>query len=305
MQWEPGSGKIEGRPVRHLILVLALLLVTSVAAFVVLQRPGRPPVSPPTAPLASVVSVASADVGLSDDEVFARSMARLAEAKRLAEAEAPVPTMAARTGATGPGPERPTPVLAHADAARPVEACEEPSIPGDVEVEYYPIRGATSAELRAQMRALGPCDEHGARHYADAHWRVRWRYPFQRTSGACATGPSKVTLTTTYLLPRWVDAALGPGEVQEQWKCFLAALLVHEDGHRLHGRDAAARIEVLLPTLPPQRTCPEMDALANAEAEKVLQHFRELDQEYDRSTRHGATQAVVLGDSVEEAGVCR
>jgi predicted secreted Zn-dependent protease len=167
-------------------------------------------------------------------------------------------------------------------------------VPPDVRVEYYEIRGATVAELRAQMAALNPRNDGGVPHDAHAEWHVDWRYPFQRSPQGCATGPSTVTVRTTYTLPRWHDEALGPLDVQRRWTCFFSAILVHEDGHRLHGQEAAAQVRALLPTLPPQPTCPEMDALANAEARKVLQHFREVDEEYDRNTRHGATQGALL-----------
>lgn len=291
---------------RHLLVPVALLLLAGGAVLAVVQHRGPVPARAPSPP-ASTVSVASGDsedAGLSDDEVFARSMARLAEAKRLAEAEsaAQPATPAAPTDATAPGPGGPALVVASARGIAP--ACGEPPVPADVEVEYYEIRGASSTELRTQMNALGPWDRFGVRRFASTHWDVQWRYPFQTTPTGCALGAPRVTLKAKYTLPRWMDADSGPPELQQQWRCYLAALLVHEDGHRLHGREAAARIEALLPTLPPQPTCPEMDALANAEAHRVLEHFRDLDQEYDRDSRHGATQAAVLGESMAQ-GICR
>ena len=83
---------------RSLVLVAVLVIAGAVVA-VVLRRPAAP------LPLPSVVTVPmsapATDAGLSDDEVFAASMARLAEAKRRADAEA-----AARSAdaSTPPGP---------------------------------------------------------------------------------------------------------------------------------------------------------------------------------------------------------
>jgi predicted secreted Zn-dependent protease len=295
--------------VRHLLVPVALLLLAGAAVLAVVQRRGPLPARATSAP-ASTVSVASGgspDAGLSDDDVFARSMARLADAKRLAESESAgsPATPAAPADATAPGPGGPALVVASAKGIAPVQACADATVPADVEIEYYEIRGASSTELRAQMNALGPSDRFGVRRFATTHWDVQWRYPFQTTPVGCALGAPKVTLKAKYILPRWMDADSAPPEVQQQWRCYLAALLVHEDGHRLHGREAAARIEALLPTLAPQPTCPEMDALANAEAHRLLEHFRDLDQEYDRNTRHGVTQATELGDSTARQGVCR
>lgn len=175
-----------------------------------------------------------------------------------------------------------------------VATCAEAAVPPDVVTEYYSIRGTSSAELRAEMTVRGPRDRRGLPRDALARWRVDWHYPFQRTASGCATGPSQVTVKTTYVLPQWSDQASASGELQRQWSCYLAAIVAHEDGHRAHGRDAAAQIEALLPTLPAQPTCAEMDALANAEGQRVLQQFRELDDEYDAKTRHGATQGAVF-----------
>lgn len=175
----------------------------------------------------------------------------------------------------------------------PADVCPEVSVSPEVQLEFYVIEGADPTELRAQMRELGPRDIRGV-HHGYAQWHVDWRYPFLTTSRGCATGTTQVTVKTKYTLPRWHDEASAPPELRARWRCFLSALLVHEDGHRLHARDAAATIEALLPRLPPQPSCAEMDNLANAEAHRILEHFRELDQEYDRETRHGMTQGAVF-----------
>jgi hypothetical protein len=37
-----------------------------------------------------------------------------------------------------------------------------------------------------------------------------------------------------------------------------------------------------------------MDAAANDEGQRILQHYRDLDAEYDAKTRHGATQGATF-----------
>ena len=68
---------------RRSLVLLAVLLVAGALGVVVSRRSSAPPAPPQVAP----VTAPEADAGLSDDEVFARSMARLAEAKRRAEQE--------------------------------------------------------------------------------------------------------------------------------------------------------------------------------------------------------------------------
>jgi tetratricopeptide (TPR) repeat protein len=77
--------------VRWSLLLVPVLVIAGAVAVVVLRRQAAAP-APAPAPLA--VASASFDAGLTDDELFAASMARLAEAKRRAEEEA-----AARAGA--------------------------------------------------------------------------------------------------------------------------------------------------------------------------------------------------------------
>jgi len=65
---------------RWSLSLLAVLLIAGAVGFVVLRRAPAPPSSAPEATTAP-----SVDAGLTDDEVFAASMARLAEAKRHAD----------------------------------------------------------------------------------------------------------------------------------------------------------------------------------------------------------------------------
>ena len=87
---------------RRSLVLVAVLVVAGAVVAVVLRRPATPP---PSAPMVMApTSAPSTDAGLSDDEVFAASMARLAEAKRRAAEEAAVRSVDDRT--LGP-PARP------------------------------------------------------------------------------------------------------------------------------------------------------------------------------------------------------
>jgi tetratricopeptide (TPR) repeat protein len=69
--------------VRWSLVLLAVLLIAVAVGVVVFRRPATPP--PPPAPLAATAP--AVDAGPSDDEVFAASLARLAEAKRRSKEE--------------------------------------------------------------------------------------------------------------------------------------------------------------------------------------------------------------------------
>jgi tetratricopeptide (TPR) repeat protein len=85
--------------VRRSLVLVAVLVVAGAVVAVVLRRPAGPP--PPPSIVTAPVSSPATDAGLSDDEVFAASMARLAEAKRRADAEA---TARSADASTPPGP---------------------------------------------------------------------------------------------------------------------------------------------------------------------------------------------------------
>jgi tetratricopeptide (TPR) repeat protein len=68
--------------VRWSLVLLAVLLIAGAVSVVVFRRPATPP--PPAAVVATAPAV---DAGPSDDEVFAASLVRLAEAKRRSEQE--------------------------------------------------------------------------------------------------------------------------------------------------------------------------------------------------------------------------
>jgi len=113
--------------VRWPLLLLAVVLIAGAVGVVVLRRPAAPP-PPPIA----VVSTSVVDAGLSDDDVFAASMARLADAKRRSEQE----DAARRPDAGAPRVETP---------ARAV---------GGLAVPETPDRGPTGPSTRGQIEAL-------------------------------------------------------------------------------------------------------------------------------------------------------
>jgi len=114
---------------RWSLVLLAVLLIAGAVSAVVFRRPAtaRPPAAVPTVDLA-----ANADAGLSDDEVFAASMARLAEAKRRSEEEA---------------------AAAHPDASAPL-ALARPDAGGALADLESASDGGISPLVRAELETL-------------------------------------------------------------------------------------------------------------------------------------------------------
>ncbi len=149
----------------------------------------------------------------------------------------------------------------------------------------YEISGSTGDDLRAQMDALGPS---GFDAYTS--WLIRWTYADVATDAGCAAGPVKVSVLIVYTFPEWdapPDASTG---LVEKWNAYLAALHLHEDGHRDIAIEAGGEILKVLSMLPAYPSCEALRQSADAAGESVLDRYRQQEAQYDRTTDHGATQ---------------
>jgi predicted secreted Zn-dependent protease len=151
-------------------------------------------------------------------------------------------------------------VAALAMLAASSKAGAEPAV--KVTTTYYAIGGTMSAELKAQMRSLGP---HGF--WAYTRWYVRW-------TGAC-----RVSLEISYTYPRWTDEGSAPPQLRAEWNRMMERLRAHEQGHGQHGRNAAREVE--------QSGCRD-------DPRRITGKWAEQDKVYDTQTSHGRAQGVVL-----------
>ncbi|MGZ6133676.1 MAG: tetratricopeptide repeat protein [Myxococcaceae bacterium] len=142
------------------LLLAPVLVISGVVAAVVLHRPA--PLSAPAA-VAPALTVRAVDAGLSDEEVFEASRARLAEARRRAEAELAavqdagpvlgvvVPGDGARPPALAAAADRPAPPGVRAEVERVAARLAQDDLPGAVEQVH--------ALFRAHSEAAGPALE--------------------------------------------------------------------------------------------------------------------------------------------------
>ena len=155
---------------------------------------------------------------------------------------------------------------------------------------YYNITGATANDLRRQMDILGPSDEFRDQHDAYTEWYVDWSYPNLVTSDGCATGPISVTVTITQTFPKWEPPPETSPNLISEWNAYIEALQLHESGHSEIGIEAGEEILRSLSNLPPYPTCGELEQIADAKGQSILDEFHRKEVEYDRTTQHGGTQ---------------
>jgi predicted secreted Zn-dependent protease len=172
-------------------------------------------------------------------------------------------------------------------AAEPVEVLQT--------YGYYNITGASISEINAQLTRGAPVDSNGDAREGIANSYITWKYPFQRDAKGCTTGPVSVQVQVHIQLPRWTRAAQASGDIARRWDKFIAALTLHEEGHKQIAVDGARRIASTLARLPAEASCPAMNAKANAEGQRLLVEIRAAQVRYDQMTNHGLTQGATSG----------
>jgi len=159
----------------------------------------------------------------------------------------------------------------------------------------YRVTGDAIPDVRDTMKRIGPIDD-GGHQFAFTWINFAWRYPFARGDDGCRTGPVSIEIEIVTTLPEWT-APKGASEASvREWRRWLDATRSHEDGHRAIGLDTARTLAERLGAVGALPTCEDVDHAASAAGAEAIDAMRARHREYDRTTRHGATQGAVLHD---------
>lgn len=168
-----------------------------------------------------------------------------------------------------------------------------PSAPQLVErTEYYEVAGSSEQELRAAINKQRPKDRAGERHDAVTSWDVRWKFRYVTVAEGCALESLATTLEVVTILPRWPNRQ--SGALTQRWDKYIAALEAHEDEHLQIGLRAARLVHARLSTSEVARSCPILEERINSQAKTIVDQFLSEDAEYDRRTKHGASQGALF-----------
>lgn len=177
------------------------------------------------------------------------------------------------------------------------QARSTPTTPPLVRVQYryYPISGNTASDLRSQMNRSGPRDRVEGRTYdANTDWVVRWSYRYAMHHQQCVMQTVKTQVAITFTLPKWTTVRRAERSLLADWQRYMAALQLHEDGHKNHGVEAGHDIQQALSQLPPATSCADLERHVQTTARAIIQRYNQKDLDYDRVTRHGYTQGAVF-----------
>ncbi len=152
----------------------------------------------------------------------------------------------------------------------------------------YPVRAQPGETLRKALNAATPIAVDGQRFHGYTRWNVRWTFRWWReASGRCAITEVTTRLRTQVQLPEL------PAQ-QAVFDRYLSALSHHEEGHVQFGRDAAQAIDEGIAALPAAPDCAALERRANTLGHRLLREHAEREKQYDRDTRHGASQGARL-----------
>jgi predicted secreted Zn-dependent protease len=158
----------------------------------------------------------------------------------------------------------------------------------------YLVHGSTADEITRQMKALGPRDPIG--HFL-WYGLTTPLYDVDTACGCsdagCASPTVTVNLLINYMLPHWSEPGMEHDRLAAYWSYFEGAITTHEQGHGDIAATCAWQMGDAITALPPAATCEAYSAAVNAARIAVSAQCRQMQQAYDNSTGHGATQGVV------------
>lgn len=158
---------------------------------------------------------------------------------------------------------------------------------------YYDVQGDNPAAIRADMDHKRKQQVRGG-YDAYTSWFLKWRFRYSDELKGCKISAASTRLKVNYTLPRWIDNGAALAQTGERWHAYYRALLEHEQGHRQWGVAAADAIEQALLAMPHYNDCLTLRRDAHRLAARLLARHLRGEKNYDRVTRHGATQAAVF-----------
>ena len=201
--------------------------------------------------------------------------------EREALRDRPLPPNGASALSARPIPRYPTPAQGRASPTPTTEAIDIPN----ARMNYYKIEGNSATDLRTQMNSLGPTDAQGAHADAFTDWYVSWGWPGYGTA-QCDLTQVRLSYAITVTFPSWQIPAQVEPELVDHWRGYTLRLALHEKGHV----DNVVKNQRSLRQAIEQATCDT----AEAAARQTLDHLRDFDANYDKKTKHGATQGATF-----------
>lgn len=185
---------------------------------------------------------------------------------------------------------------ANSGTAQPAAGTDEPV--GILEIserrEYYVVDATTHDELRQQLDAAMAGHGEG-KSVGRTEQDLRSAYELVATPEGCRFKDLVVSLDISIHLPSWQPAnGKRPYKLDKAWEKMIAALTLHEEGHRDIAVETAGFLLDSLRALPAHLDCGQLREQAGKAFFRARVRHSIVDGIYDRRTRHGIAQGAVL-----------
>lgn len=153
---------------------------------------------------------------------------------------------------------------------------------------YYRVTGTSLREVRQSISAQRPWRDAFAQD-AQTRWEIRWSYSLRSSPQGCYVHSLQADAVITITLPHWTAGPEATASLRERWTQYLLALSAHEDAHKRIALAAHEEITRRLSGLK-AANCEQLRRKLDEAGKAVVAENRRKDAEYDRRTKHGATE---------------
>lgn len=160
-------------------------------------------------------------------------------------------------------------------------------------VVRYAVPGHDLEALRAALADQALAEEAGGSH-GRTRSDIRIRFEPTPVSGGCVAGDPAIEVLITTTLPEWEPGRSVRAGLRERWQAMAEALQRHEATHRDHVLAAVRELQSRLSGLGVQEDCRALRAAVDRAFLAVTLRAEFLDRRYDRRTRNGVEEGIVL-----------
>lgn len=180
------------------------------------------------------------------------------------------------------------------DVSRPVRPSSRPVLL-DIEerIVRYAVPGRDLEALRAALADQALAEEAGGSHGRTSS-DIRIRYEPTPVAGGCVAGDSAIDVLVTTTLPEWEPGRTVRDGLRERWQAMATALQRHEARHRDHVLEAVRDLQSRLSGLGVQPDCHALRTAVDRAFLEVTLRAEFLDRRYDKRTRNGVEEGIVL-----------
>jgi len=162
----------------------------------------------------------------------------------------------------------------------------------DFDLTYFDVQGTTSRELNDEIKAKAPIGDNGLRSDGYTRWNIDWTFQLDSDGSGCTASHVDVNLAVHTILPRWNPPRAAARALVARWNSYVAALRIHEEGHRSRAVAAAGDVRRALESEDRAPDCATLEKRLNAKAGAQLDELRRRQAAYDVETESGRKQGV-------------